>query len=161
MLTQTVEYALRAMVHLASLDGVAASSGSIAQKTMVPPGYLSKVLRDLVVGGLVKSYRGPHGGFTLSREPGAISILDVVNAVAPFQRIHRCPLGNPNHTVLCPLHQRLDNAMELIECTFKGTTLAQILGRHEAGDCEMMGRRVDWEEGGGAPPGLTGAGGGP
>jgi Rrf2 family protein len=128
MISQTIEYALRAMTYLATVQGdAAASSGVIAEQTQVPRGYLSKVLRDLVIAGLVTSQRGPNGGFTLARAPGTISILDVVNAVDPLERITRCPLGNPDHLELCPLHKSLDQAMDTVERQFRTTTLAALL----------------------------------
>jgi Rrf2 family protein len=132
MLSQTVEYALRAMMYLASIDGAAVNSETVAASTRVPPGYLLKVLRDLVVAGLVKSFRGPRGGFTLAREPASITILDVVNAVDPIRRIDKCPLGNPRHTKLCALHQRLDAALAEIEASFRKTTLADMLAADDA-----------------------------
>lgn len=128
MLSQTVEYALRAMIYLVSLPPeTAANSESIAGRTRVPRGYLSKILRDLVVAGLIDSQRGPNGGFSLARAPGRISMLDVVNAVDPIRRITRCPLGNPAHLQLCPLHRRLDNAIEMIQRDFAGTSLVEVL----------------------------------
>ena len=127
MLSQTVEYALRAMMHIAGLHGVAVNSESIARVTNVPPGYLSKVLRDLVVANLVESSRGPGGGFRLAKAPEQISILDVVNAVEPIRRIQRCPAGNPAHPELCGLHRRANGGLAEIEREFRGTTLAQIL----------------------------------
>lgn len=128
MLSQTIEYALRAMIHLAALGpDSAANSETISARTKVPKGYLSKILRDLVVGGLILSQRGPNGGFTLARPPASISMLDVVNAVGPIDRIKTCPLGNPEHVHLCPLHRRLDDAMGMIEREFARTSLAEIL----------------------------------
>lgn len=128
MLSQTVEYALRAMTFLAATGpGEALNSETIAERTKVPKGYLSKILRDLVVASLVDSQRGPHGGFTLSRPPGKITILDVVNAVDPIKRIKKCPLGNPAHLHLCPLHRRLDDAIATIEEEFRLTSLAEVL----------------------------------
>lgn len=128
MISQTIEYALRAMTHLAALEaGVSVNSETIAARTKVPPGYLSKVLRDLVVSGLVHSQRGPNGGFALVARADQISMLDIINAVDPIQRIKRCPLGNPLHVELCPLHHRLDNALAMIEKEFGRTTLAEIL----------------------------------
>lgn len=127
MLSQTIEYALRAMVHLAAVEpGAAATSERIAEVTKVPQGYLSKILRELVIAELVTSQRGPHGGFTLARPSSAITMLDVVNAVEPIPRIRKCPLGNPAHLKLCPLHQRIDDAADLIERRFRETTLAEI-----------------------------------
>jgi len=127
MLSQTVEYALRAMMHIAGLKGVAVKSESIAKASRVPPGYLSKVLRDLVVANLVESSRGPGGGFRLAREPEKICILDVVNAVEPMRRIKRCPADDPGRSELCGLHRGVNRALAEIEREFRGTTLAQIL----------------------------------
>lgn len=127
MFSQTVEYALRAMMFLASRGGVPVTSECIAANTRVPAGYISKVMRDLVIGELVASFRGPHGGFVLTAKPEAITMFDVVDAVDPFRRIHKCPIDNPNHTELCPLHRRLDDAMAEIERSFRAVTLAQML----------------------------------
>ncbi len=128
MFSQTVEYALRAMVCLAEYgDATCASSEVIASKTQVPQGYLSKVMRDLVVARLVVSRRGPNGGFVLARAPDDISMLNVVNAVEPLLRIERCPLGDPSHVTLCPLHDRIDRALCAVEVEFRRTTLAEIL----------------------------------
>lgn len=128
MFSQTIEYALRAATHLASLPaGSAVNSESIAQRTRVPKGYLSKILRDLVLAGIVDSQRGPNGGFTLAKIPAAISVLDVINAVDPIKRIRACPLGNPAHLTLCPLHHRIDAAIERMEQEFGATSLAQIV----------------------------------
>ncbi len=127
MFSQTVEYALRAMVYLASHAGEAANAETIAAATRVPPGYLSKVMRDLVVARLVSSQRGPRGGFTLTSDPRTVTVLAVVNAVDPIKRIDRCPLGNTEHIKLCPLHSRLDSALAAVETTLAGTTLADLL----------------------------------
>lgn len=128
MLSQTVEYALRAMVHMAALPpDTAATSEAIAARTKVPRGYLSKILRDLVVAELIHSQRGPSGGFTVARPASRITILDVINAVDPLKRITKCPLGNPAHLNLCPLHRRLDDAFAMIEREFKSTTLAEMI----------------------------------
>lgn len=141
MLSQTVEYALRAMVHLAALEpGHSVNSQSIAGRTKIPHGYLSKILRDLVVADLVRSQRGPNGGFTLARLAEKISLLDVINAVDPIARITKCPLGNPAHLKLCPLHSRLDRAIATIEQEFRQTTLAELLatGAVERTGCRLL-----------------------
>ena len=128
MISQTIEYALRAMTHIASLPtGTTVSSEQIAEHTKVPKGYLSKILRNLVLANLITSQRGPSGGFALAREIKDISILDVVSAVDPIQRIHSCPLGNPEHRALCPLHRRLNEAVGRIEKEFAETSFAEVL----------------------------------
>jgi Rrf2 family protein len=128
MISQTTEYALRATVALASQPDHAMVTRDLAEATKVPAGYLSKVLQSLGRAGLVQSRRGLGGGFVLARPPEEITIYDVVQAVDPIQRIHTCPLGLAAHGVrLCPLHRRLDNAMQTVEDAFRQTTLAEIL----------------------------------
>lgn len=127
MLSQTVEYALRAMVYLAGQDG-ARTTDQVARATRVPKAYLSKVLQGLGRAGLVHSQRGLGGGMTLTRPAEALTILEVVNAVEPIGRIRTCPLGLTSHGVrLCPLHRRLDDALAMVEQAFGATTLAEVL----------------------------------
>ena len=126
--SQTVEYALRAVVHLASQTPEARTTDQIAAATRVPRAYLSKVLQGLARGGVVQSQRGLGGGMTLVKLPEELTILEVVNAVEPIERIRTCPLGLAAHGVhLCPLHRRLDNAMATVEEAFAATTLAEVL----------------------------------
>ncbi len=64
MISQTTEYALRAMVYLTMKPG-AATSEKIAEVTMVPPGYLCKILQKLAKEGLILSQRGLGGDMNL------------------------------------------------------------------------------------------------
>ncbi|MCE9530531.1 MAG: Rrf2 family transcriptional regulator [Planctomycetes bacterium] len=128
MFSQTVEYALRAVIHLASQAPAAQTTDQIAKATLVPKAYLSKVLQGLCHAGVVQSKRGIGGGMALEKTPAEISILDVVNAVEPIGRIKECPLGLKTHGIrLCPLHKRLDDALALVEDAFRKSTLAEIL----------------------------------
>jgi Rrf2 family protein len=128
MFSQSVEYALRAVVHLAAESPAARTTDQIAAATRVPRAYLSKVLQSLVRSGVVISQRGLHGGMTLAKSPSELTILEVVNGVEPIQRIRTCPLGLAAHGVhLCPLHSRVDQALALVEEAFRGTTLAEVL----------------------------------
>jgi Rrf2 family protein len=128
MISQTVEYALRAMVYLADQSPEARTTDQIATATQVPKAYLSKVLQSLAKAKLVKSQRGLGGGVALVTPPESTTILEVVNAVDPIGRIHECPLGIASHgTRLCPLHRRLDNALAEMERAFGATTFAEVL----------------------------------
>jgi Rrf2 family protein len=130
MISQTAEYALRAVVFLAMNPGNAFTTVQISLTTRVPAAYLSKVLQSLVRARLVQSQRGVGGGFALSKPPEDINILEVLNAVDPIQRIRTCPLGISAHGVnLCALHKRLDDATAIIEKQFADTTIATILNR--------------------------------
>jgi len=124
----TAEYALRAIVWLARDPDAPLGTPQIARATHVPAGYLSRVLQALARAGLVESNPGRSGGFRLMRSPRDVSVLDVVNAVHPVQRITRCPLGLKSHRgQLCPLHRRLDEAAAMVQRAFAETTIAEIL----------------------------------
>jgi Rrf2 family protein len=128
MFSQTVEYALRAVVHLASNAPRAQTTEEIAKATKVPQAYLSKVLQGLVATGVVKSQRGIGGGMSLAKKPSELTILEVVNAVDPIKRIKSCPLELASHGVrLCPLHKRVDSALAMVEEAFQATTLQEVI----------------------------------
>jgi Rrf2 family nitric oxide-sensitive transcriptional repressor len=128
MFSQKVEYALRAVVHLAFEAPSARTVEQIATATKLPPAYLAKVVQLLVHAGVLRSQRGIGGGIALVKSPTDLSILEVVNAVDPIERIRQCPLGLAAHGVhLCPLHKRLDSAYALVEDAFRKTTLAEVL----------------------------------
>lgn len=128
MVSQTAEYALRAVVSLGSQPDTPLTTQQIADVTRVPAGYLSKVLQALGRAGIVHSQRGLHGGFTLGRPMDQLSVLDVINAVDPIKRIESCPLGLASHgTHLCPLHKRLDGAIAMVEKEFGDCTVAMLL----------------------------------
>lgn len=127
MISQTAEYALRAVVYLASQEGAPQTTQQIAAVTKVPIGYLSKVMQSLSRLGLVHSQRGLHGGFTLTRPPESLSVYDVIQAVDPLRRIQSCPLGIKGHMSLCPLHRRLDQAVAMVQEALQASTIAELL----------------------------------
>lgn len=128
MFSQTVEYALRAVVRLAQTAPELQTTEQLANVTKVPQPYLAKILQSLSQKGVVRSQRGIGGGVTLVKTPEELTILEVVNAVDPIGRIQECPLGLAAHGVrLCPLHKRVDQALALVEDAFRKTTLAEVL----------------------------------
>ena len=135
MISQTAEYALRAAVFLA-MHKMPATSEQIAEATKVPPGYLSKILQKLVKEGFVQSQRGLGGGYALQGAPERISILAVVNAVDPIERLLSCPLGIESHgQTLCPLHKRISDATASVEEAFASITLDQLIEEAESALC--------------------------
>jgi Rrf2 family protein len=127
MISQTAEYALRAVVYLADQNGAPQPTQRIAEVTRVPAGYLPKVMQALSRSGLVRAQRGLHGGFMLTTSPKELTVLDVVQAVDPLRRIEHCPLGIVSHQSLCPLHRGLDNAVALVEKALGASTIAGLL----------------------------------
>lgn len=128
MISPTAEYALRAAVYLGSNPKVARTNQQIADATMVPPAYLSKVLQALARAGILSSQRGLGGGYRLNRETNEVSLLTVVNAVDEIDRIRSCPLGLVEESAgLCTLHQQLDQALASFEKFLSDTTVSHMV----------------------------------
>src|SRR5438128_1683969 len=82
MIAQKTRYALRSLLFLAEEQGSAPVQLSrIAETQRVPPKYLELIMLDLKKAGLVKSARGPKGGYRLSRSPDQISFGEVVRTM--------------------------------------------------------------------------------
>ncbi|RMD66020.1 MAG: Rrf2 family transcriptional regulator [Planctomycetota bacterium] len=132
MLSQTAEYALRALACLALEEPALLSAAQLAERTQAPVDYLAKVLQQLASAELIQGKRGVGGGYRLARPAAAIRLLDALNAVAPLQRIERCPLGLREHGAnLCPLHRKMDEAIAAVIAVFEGVTLADIVNAPE------------------------------
>jgi Rrf2 family protein len=77
-----VDYAVRALSFLAGQPaGKIVSRADIEKCQDIPSFYLSKIMKDLVAGGLVQSHIGSKGGFSLAKLPTSISIKDVYETV--------------------------------------------------------------------------------
>jgi len=136
MLSQTVEYALRAMVCLAAHPDERVSAGSLAEQTKVPQDYLAKVLQLLSRAELIAGRRGVGGGYRLTREPESIGVLEVIRAVGTIERIRACPLGIEGHgkPMLCPLHDLMDKAMAAMIAVLERHTLGDVVAWRERGE---------------------------
>jgi Rrf2 family protein len=92
MFSTKAEYGVRVMAHLAKRGGEdPISLGSIADAEGLPLAYLEHLVQRLRKAGLVESRRGAHGGYTLAREAGDITMAEVVRAlegtIAPIECI--------------------------------------------------------------------------
>jgi Rrf2 family protein len=77
-----VDYAVRALSYLAGQpEGKIISRADIEKSQDIPPFYLSKIMKDLVSGGLVQSHIGSKGGFALAKQANEISVKDVYETV--------------------------------------------------------------------------------
>lgn len=128
MFSQTVEYALRAIVFLCRNEGQSFKVAEISSHTQIPKAYLSKILQDISKSAILSSKRGSTGGYQIAKTPSEIQILEIINLVDPIERIKTCPLKLTEHqSDLCPLHAQLDLAIQGIECVFSSVTIGDLL----------------------------------
>ena len=127
-LSQTAEYALRAVVWLAQHADRPQTTQQLAAGTQVSVSYLPKVLQPLGRVGILTSQRGIHGGYSLARDPEELRVLEVIGCVDPLRRVRGCPLKLNTHAEgLCPLHKMLDDAVARLEQRFDRVSIADLI----------------------------------
>jgi Rrf2 family protein len=129
MLSLSIDYALRATMHIAQCAPQPCTTQEVAVAMNAPAAYLAKILQTLRREGLLHSQRGVGGGMTLSRSAQKISLLDVINAVEPLTR-RPCQagrVGRSRSNMLCGLHAHVNRVLDRIEQSLATTSLADIL----------------------------------
>jgi len=127
MLTQTAEYALRAMSALAARRGQTIPATELAAQADVPPPYLAKIMQQLAATELVKGRRGIGGGYTLSADPDTVTALDVILAVGPIRQPRTEARLDGLGDGYKSLHQEIDRAAKAVLDRFRGVTISQIV----------------------------------
>jgi Rrf2 family protein len=135
MLSKTGLHMVRAMVALARLpEGVYAGAASIAREIGAPQNYLGKLLKSLAEEGLVESQKGLGGGFRLTRDPGDITLLDIVEPIEHVSRWSGCILGESecSEANACVIHERWKTVREAYVRMLRRTTLAELVAQGES-----------------------------
>lgn len=130
MLSQTAEYALRAVLTIAGdPEGKPVGAARIASELGLPQNYLSKTLHQLARLGILESTRGKLGGFQLARPAQRIALLDVVSPFDDITGRRSCLLGRTScsdHNP-CAAHAKWKAVAEKQAAFFRDTTVADLL----------------------------------
>lgn len=130
MLSNTAQYALRAMIYLGEREGTGpVRVDEVADALQVPRNYLSKILHAMVKQGVLSSLRGPRGGFQLARRSEDVTLFDVV---APFDDIEArrtCLLGRRECSDVnpCAIHAHWREVATQVATFFRETTLSDVV----------------------------------
>ena len=127
--SRKVDYALRAVIYLASLPGDRPVPVSdIATRRGIPQKFLEKIIKDLIRGNLVQSHRGAHGGYTLARGAERVSFRDVIEAVEGPISINTCVSERRDCSVLasCNMQQVWEEGQRRMLDYFADTTIADL-----------------------------------
>lgn len=126
-ISEAAVLALHGMAFLASNSDKLSSTREIATKLRVSEAHLSKVLQRLSKVGLVKSIRGPKGGFALGKASNEISLLDVYESIDGEFMSSDCLLGDPVYnTDECILGGLVKSIDEQVKGYLEGTKLNQL-----------------------------------
>lgn len=129
LLPPSAEYALRAAVCLAAAaPGEAKTARDIAEHANIPHAYVAKVLRKLVLAGLLTGQKGHHGGFALAKPAADIRLQDILEAAEVELIPTHCAFGWPScdATNPCALHDVFVQFRQSCKTWAATTTLADI-----------------------------------
>jgi Rrf2 family protein len=129
-ISKKIDYALRAMVFLASLPAERiVSFRKIAEECRTPKDFQGKIMKILADKKLVVSVRGSAGGYRLARPASEISFLDVVEGVEGTVALNSCiddPASCPNH-LTCTMSAVWQRAQAEMIHVLRQTTLEDVL----------------------------------
>lgn len=128
--SRRVDYALRAVIHLASEqdgDGVA-TIAEIAARERLPRQFLEKIFQQLIRAGLVRSRRGPHGGYEIGRSPEDVTFRDVIEAVEGPIALNVCVGEHPDCSLIgaCGMNRVWAEGQRRVMDLFERTTIASV-----------------------------------
>jgi len=129
-----VDYAVRALSYLAGQpSGRVVSRADIEKSQDIPSFYLSKIMKDLVSGGLVESHVGSKGGFTLAKAASAISIKEVYETVERPLVLMECLEKGANYCSYCSVCSQKtiwEEAQNVLADFLAGVSIGDIADRH-------------------------------
>lgn len=130
-LTWRADYTLRAAVELARRyhDGQWHKADPLAKATGIPPGYIRQILRMLVQGGMAEARAGNAGGYRLQRDPGEITVLELVETGEGPLLSTRCVMRGIgcNRRKPCLFHSVITRGQDALRTELQATTLRSVM----------------------------------
>jgi Rrf2 family iron-sulfur cluster assembly transcriptional regulator len=128
--SRRVDYALRAVIHLANEETIerACTVSEIAERERIPRQFLEKIVQQLIQRGLVRSRRGPHGGYVLGRPAEQVTFRDVIEAVEGPISLNVCVGEHPDCFLLgaCGMNRIWREGQRRVMDLFETTTIADV-----------------------------------
>jgi Rrf2 family iron-sulfur cluster assembly transcriptional regulator len=135
MLSNSCRYGIRALIYIASQPKDKGKTGikQISRDLGLPTPFLAKILQQLAKQKILMSLKGPHGGFSLLKDPGKISLLDIVNTIDGDGLFTNCIIHNSTCRCVdrekdpCPVHDDYANLREELIKLFSSTTVNDLV----------------------------------
>ena len=134
-LTLEADYAVRIMQVLCSAKNARTDAGEISRRACVTQSFTLKILRKLVSAGLVKSFKGTHGGYIAAKEPGDMTLLEVIEAIEGTYRFSKClqddSICNMGTAEGCCYRKVFESITDSVREQLAGITFSKLSGESE------------------------------
>ena len=138
LLSNSCKYGVRALLYIAMEGDKNKKTGlqKIAEALDIPSPYLSKIMRDLGKYRLVRSSKGPNGGFYMTPKEKSKTLLDIIEAVDGLKYFTECSLGmeDCNNSNPCPLHKEIVSIRENIKKTIGKHSIEKVAQKVKIGE---------------------------
>ena len=136
MLSNSCIYGIRAIVYLATQPADECKTGikQISRDLRLPAPFLAKILQQLAKQKILKSSKGPHGGFSFLKDPKNLTLIDIVNSIDGPYTLKRCIMHNgacdgENQEKLCALHKEYDKPRADLIRLFSNMTIHELASK--------------------------------
>ena len=127
-ITHQADYAVRTILYLSQLEpNRRVPTNEIARFNQIPPSFLTKIISQLAIAGLIHTSRGARGGVWLAKPPENISLLDVLQAIDGTLSLNPC-VENPqdcSFTQNCLIHKFWQDTCQEIVGKLRNSTFDQ------------------------------------
>ena len=135
MLSNSCKYGIRALVYIASQPTEHGKIGikQISRDLDLPRPFLAKILQQLAKQKILHSVKGPHGGFSLQKDPGKVSLLDIVKTIDGDELFSNCIIHNTECRCVdldkdpCPVHDDYVALREELIKIFSNTSVTDMV----------------------------------
>jgi Rrf2 family transcriptional regulator, iron-sulfur cluster assembly transcription factor len=135
MLSSSCKYGIRAVAYIASQskNNVKIGIKQISEDLNLPTPFLAKILQLLAKQKILSSSKGPHGGFSLLKDPKSITLLDIIVIIDGRDLLENCIIHNTTCScvgeegLVCPLHDEYSRIRENIVRLFSKKTIYSIV----------------------------------
>lgn len=137
-ITLESDYAIR-IVDCIARKGERVGAKAISEESMVTLRFSLKILRKLVTGGIVRSYKGVQGGYELARPAGQVTLGEIIAVIEGPYFISRClrdgydcPRRSEQDDEFCAYHELFKDLSEQLRERLDSVTIAQMIGHTES-----------------------------
>ncbi|MGD0583157.1 MAG: Rrf2 family transcriptional regulator [Bacteroidales bacterium] len=135
MLSSSCKYGIRAVTYIASKskDNVKVGIKQISEDLNLPTPFLAKILQLLAKQKILSSSKGPHGGFSLLRDPKDITLLDIITTIDGKDLFEYCVIHNTTcscvgeEKLICPIHEEYSKIRANLMRLFSRKTISSLV----------------------------------
>jgi Rrf2 family iron-sulfur cluster assembly transcriptional regulator len=142
MLSNSCRYGIRAVIYIASQTSGDNMIGikQISADLDLPTPFLAKILQQLAKQKILNSSKGPHGGFSLLKNPANITLLDIVNTIDGYDTFTNCVMhkgtceGVASEKKICPLHEDYEKTRAALIKLFSNKTIDELVKQADSSE---------------------------